>query len=188
LENKLSLCQLEYAFDVEPNRDGSDFAIYPRKNTLVNKRDQGYFMTLPKWWVAIQLRAGKKDKRTELSHSEPDLVIGANILKIITYSNGTKNLTANVKLKPTGQITIEMLSLCLRGEKYEAKGSEKFEDKAQEQIKVTPITITNPKSYIVFFDVPGESAINSEDVKIYALANNRDYYSGPFGIKFEASL
>jgi hypothetical protein len=81
-----------------------------------------------------------------------------------------------------------MLSLCLRGEKHEAKGSENFEDKAQEQIKVTPITINNPKSYIVFFDVPEESAINSEDVKIYALANNREYYSGPFGIKFEASL
>jgi hypothetical protein len=81
-----------------------------------------------------------------------------------------------------------MLSLCLRGEKYEAKGSEKFEDKAQEQIKVTPITINNPKSYIVFFNVPGESAINSEDAKIYVLANNREYYSEPFGIKFEASL
>ena len=145
-------------------------------------------MTLPKWRVALQLRAGKKDKQMELNHVEPDLVIGANILKIITYSNGTKNLTANVKLKPKGQITIDMLSLCLRSEKYEAKGSEKFEDKTQEQIKVTPITINNPQSYIVFFNVPGESAINSEDVKIYALANNREYYSEPFGIKFEASL
>ena len=102
-------------------------------------------MALPKWRVAIQLRAGKKDKQMELNHVEPDLVIGANILKIITYSNGTKNLTANVKLKPTGQITVDMLSLCLRSEKYEAKGSEKFEDKAQEQIKVTPITINQSK-------------------------------------------
>jgi hypothetical protein len=59
-------------------------------------------MTLPKWWVAIQLRTGKKDKQMELPHVEPDLVIGANILKIVTYSNGTKILTANVKLKPTG--------------------------------------------------------------------------------------
>ena len=145
-------------------------------------------MTLPKWRVAIKLLAGKKDKQMELPHVEPDLVIGANILKIVTYSNGKKILTANVKLKPTSQITVDMLSLCLRGEKYEAKESEIFEDKAQEPIKVTPITITNPKSYIVFFDVPGESAINSENVKIYALANNREYYSGPFGIKFEASL
>ncbi len=144
-------------------------------------------MNLPKWWFAIQLLAGKKDKQMESSHVEPDLVIVANILKIITYSNGTKILTANVKLKPTGQTTVDILSLCLWGEKYEAKGSEKFEE-TQEQIKVTPITITNPKSYIVFFDVPGESAINSEDVKIYALANNREYYSEPFGIKFEASL
>ena len=145
-------------------------------------------MTLPKWWVDIQLRARKKAKQMELSHVEPDLVIGANILKIITYSNGTKILTANVILKPTGQITVDMLSLCLRGKKYEAKKSEKFEDKAQEQIKVTPITINNPTSYILFFNVPEESAINSEDVKIYALANNREYYSEPFGIKFEASL
>jgi hypothetical protein len=145
-------------------------------------------MTLPKWWVDIQLRASKKAKQIELSHVEPDLVIVANILKIITYSNGTKNLTANVKLKPTGQITVDILSLCLWGEKYEARGSEKFEDKAQEQIKVTPITINNPTSYILSFNVPGESAINSEDVKIYALANNMEYYSGPFGIKFEASL
>jgi 5-enolpyruvylshikimate-3-phosphate synthase len=145
-------------------------------------------MTLPKWWVAIQLHAGKKDKQMELNHVEPDLVIDANILKIITYSNGTKILTASVKLKPTRQITLDMLSLCLRGEKYEARESEKFEDKAQEQIKVTPITINNPTSYILFFNVPGESAINSEDVKIYALANNSEYYSMPFGIKFEASL
>ena len=111
-------------------------------------------MTLPKWRVAIKLLAGKKDKQMELPHVEPDLVIGANILKIVTYSNGKKILTANVKLKPTSQITVDMLSLCLRGEKYEAKESEIFEDKAQEPIKVTPITITNPKSYIVFFDVP----------------------------------
>ena len=188
MENQFFVCQFGHAFALGFDIHYSSNVIDTGKNSLVNKGNQGYFMTLPKWWVAIQLRAGKKDKRTELSHSEPDLVIGANILKIITYSNGTKNLTANVKLKPKGQITIDILSLCLRGEKYEAKGSEKFEDKAQEQIKVTPITINNPKSYIVFFDVPGESAINSEDVKIYALANNREYYSEPFGIKFEASL
>jgi len=145
-------------------------------------------MSLPKWRVTAKLLAGKKHKQMELPHVEPDLVIGANILKIITYSNGTKILTANVILKPTGQITVDMLSLCLRGEKYEANESDKFEDKAQEQIKVTPITINNPTSYILFFNVPEESAINSEDVKIYALANNREYYSEPFGIKFEASL
>jgi hypothetical protein len=145
-------------------------------------------MTLPKWWVATKFRTGKKDKKMELNQVEPDLVIDANILKIMTHSNSTKILTANVKLKPTGQITVDILSLCLWGEKYEAKGSEKFEDKAQEPIKVTPITINNPTSYILFFNVPGESAINSEDVKIYALANNKEYYSGPFGIKFEASL
>jgi hypothetical protein len=145
-------------------------------------------MSVPKWRVAIKLLARKKDKQMELPHFEPDLVISANILKIVTYGNSIKFLTANVKLKPTGQITVDMLALCLRDEKYEAKESEKFEDKAQEPIKVTPITITNPKSYIVFFDVPGESAINSEDVKIYALANNREYYSEPFGIKFEASI
>ena len=91
-------------------------------------------------------------------------------------------------MKPAGQITVDILALCLRGEKYEAKGSEKIEDLAQEHINVTPITINNPKSYIVFFNVPGESAINSEDVKIYALANNKEYYSESFGIKFEASL
>ena len=145
-------------------------------------------MTLPKWRVAIKLPTGKKDKQMKLPHIEPDLIIGANILKIVTCSNGTKNLTANVKLKPKGQITVDILSLCLQSKKYEAKGSEKFEDIEQEQIKVTPITLTDPKSYVVFFNVPEESAINSEDVKIYALANNMEYYSEPFGIKFEASL
>ena len=145
-------------------------------------------MTLPKWRVAIKLPTDKKDKQMELNHVEPDLVISANILKIVTCSNGTKNLTANVKLKTTGQITIDTLSLCIWGEKYEAKGSEIFEDRAQGQIQVTPITLTDAKSYVVFFNVPEESAINSEDVKIYALANNTVYYSEPFGIKFEASL
>jgi hypothetical protein len=188
MENQFFVCQFGPAFAREFDIHYNSNVIYTGKNLLVNKRNQGYFMALPKWRVAIQLLAGKKDKQIELSHVEPDLVIGANILKIITYSNGTKHLTANVKLKPKGQITVDLLSLCLRSEKYEAKGSEKFEDKAQEQIKVTPITLTDPKSYIVFFNVPEESAINSEDVKIYALANNREYYSEPFGIKFEASL
>ena len=50
-------------------------------------------MTLPKWRVTAKLLAGKKDKQMELPHVEPDLVIGANILKIIAYSNGTKILT-----------------------------------------------------------------------------------------------
>ena len=69
---------------------------------------QGYLMILPKWLTAIQLRASKKDNQMELSNIEPDLIIVANILKIITYSNGTKNLTANVKLKPAGQITVDI--------------------------------------------------------------------------------
>jgi len=93
-------------------------------------------MALPKWRVAIQLRAGKKDKQMELNHVEPDLVIGANILKIITYSNGTKNLTANVKLKPKGQITIDMLSLCLRSEKYEAKDRKNSRTKRKSKLKL----------------------------------------------------
>jgi len=77
LENKLSLCQLEYAFDVEPNRDGSDFAIYPRKNTLVNKRDQDIYDSSKVVGCHPINAQVKKIKRTELSHSEPDLVIGA---------------------------------------------------------------------------------------------------------------
>ena len=38
-------------------------------------------MTLPKWRVAIKLPTGKKDKQMKLPHIEPDLIIGANILK-----------------------------------------------------------------------------------------------------------
>jgi len=126
--------------------------------------------------------------RETVKEPESDLIIGANIHKIITYGNGTKNLTAYIKLKPTRPITVDILSLYLWGEKYEAKTWKEYEDKRPEQINVTPIAITSPRSYIVFFDVPEESAINSEDVKIYALANNREYYSEPFGIKFEASI
>jgi hypothetical protein len=130
----------------------------------------------------------EKSLRNEPSEPEPDLIIAANIQKIITCGNGTKNLTANIKLKPTRPVTVDILSLYLWGEKYVAKTWKEYEDKRPEQINVTPITITSPKSYIVFFDVPKESAINSENVKIYAFANNKEYYSEPFGIKFEASM
>ena len=139
-------------------------------------------------WVAVELLAGRKQQQTEFAKVEPDLIIGANIQKIITYGNGTKKLTANIKLKPGRPVTVDILSLYLWGERYEAKTWKEYDDKPGELISVTPITITDPSSYIVFFYVPEESAINSEDVKIYAFANNKEYYSEPFGIKFEASL
>ena len=75
----------------------------------------------------------------------------------------------------------------LWGEKYEAqkKTGGVFPNGST---KVTPLTITNPYTDIVFFDIPKESALDFKDAKIYAFANNLEFYSEPFEINFGNTL
>jgi hypothetical protein len=144
----------------------------------------------------INDRKIKKEKQVqgirlnENVKSESDLKIYSKIEKIITYGNGTKNLTMTIKLVPIRPVTIDILALHLTGEKYDAKiwrsKDNVFGDVLPDDlVNITPLTITTPSAYIVFFDVPKESAMSAKDASIYAFANHKDHNSEPFEINFE---
>jgi DNA-binding XRE family transcriptional regulator len=101
------------------------------------------------------------------------------------YPEGDKELTLEVILHPAQPTTIDILNLEIWGIKIVAKVREfDLSDYQMKVKKLTPATVTTTQTCTLFFHVPKELAKDTEDAKIYAFANLREFYSEPFPIHF----
>lgn len=99
----------------------------------------------------------------------------------INASEGDKNLIINVTLIPSKPVKISNIFLRLSGKYFDAK------DISSIAVEMTPFStreIKSAESYMLSFDIPKESAVNSKNARILAIANNIKRFSKPLVIDF----
>ena len=129
-------------------------------------------------------------KLNENVKSEANLKIGAKVDKIITLSystamsgsegnfiyisEGDKIIHVDVILSPSKPMTLAILSLDIWGKRFDA-------------LNMPTNILKTSDNYNLGFNIPKSLASTTKEARIYALANNSEWFSEPFLIDFGVS-
>lgn len=122
----------------------------------------------------------------------PYVEVKAKVIQIRTYDyyarilgmgadEGDKEMTIDVTLIPSKPVKVSNILLKLSGKCFDAK---EFSPIAGGMIPFSIREIKNTESCMLFFDIPKGFAVNSDNARIFAIANNIKRFSKPLAIDF----
>ena len=139
-------------------------------------------------WLLI--RAYRTDKKKPELENKSELKIGAKVNKIITLgysaamsgsegnfiylSEGDKIIHVDVILSPSKPMTLAVLSLDIWGKRFDV-------------MDMPTNILKTSDNYSLGFNIPQKLALTTKEARIYALANNSEWFSEPFLIDFGVS-
>ncbi len=137
----------------------------------------------------------KTNELTQLSRPKPDLSIGAKLDHIYTYGyydkafingvqardEGDKKIVLDVVMSPLKPLMLDDLSVEVWGQKYQAMDF----DESGLSMPTFPMLYRETAYTKVYVSIPKQSAINTKEARILALANGIEHKSEPFSINFE---
>lgn len=99
----------------------------------------------------------------------------------ISMNEGDKEMITNITLIPSKPVEVSKILLRLSGKCFDAK---EYSSLIGGMIPFSTREIKSAESYELSFDIPKESAVNSNNARIFAIAKNIKRFSKPLVIDF----